>query len=187
MRLKVKTKGKDHLAEWEAAMRSAPELVEQMSEAAAEEALDLVAEGFQKQQDPYGTPWAPKKVDDGRPILVGETTRLRRGWHKRKTGKGKWTIAPSVEYAAAHQDPQPRPKWGGKKLPQRMMIPSKARGIPAEWQRRIQEALSEALSFHFGGGAPKNLGFLAYKIIGLKRRFSLQAIVKRAIREATDE
>lgn len=184
---KLRVKGDDQLDAWRGILKSAPELVDQMGELAAEEALSLVAEGFQKQQDPYGDAWPEKAAPDGRSILVGETTRLRRGWHKVKGARGRWSIQPSVVYAAAHQDPQPRPKWGGKKLPRRMMIPSKARGMPPEWRRRIEEAMGEAMAFHFqsSGGSPKNLGVIAYKIIGLKRRFSVMAIVKRAIREAT--
>lgn len=187
MKMSVKTKGKDHLASWREVMRAAPSLVDEMGEMVAEEALDLVKEGFAKQTDPYGDRWKEKKVDDGRSILVGKTTRLRLGWHTVKKGNGKWTVAPSVEYAAAHQDPQPRARWGGKKLPQRMMIPSRKRGLPPEWQKRMDEAMSDVFEAHFGAGSSsKNLGFMRYKIIGLKRRFSLSAILRRAVNEAVN-
>lgn len=187
MKLSVKTKGPNNLASWRETMKAAPALVDEMGQIAAEEALDLVAEGFQKQQDPYGVAWQEKKAPDGRSILVGKTTRLRRGWHVIKKSNGKWSIAPSVEYAGAHQDPRPRPLWGGKSLPRRMMIPSKSRGLPPEWRRRLEEAMGDVFQAHFGGSkGSANLGFIRYKVIGLKRRFSLPAILKRAIKEATD-
>jgi hypothetical protein len=189
MRMSVKTKGTDHLASWRETMRAAPSLVNEMGQMVAEEALDLTLEGFRKQQNPYGEDWKPKKVDDGRSILIGKSVQLKR-WQIVKKGNGKWTLSPSPtagDYAGAHQDPQPRALWGGKKLPQRMMIPSKKRGLPPEWSKRMEEAMNDVFDAHFGGGSSsKNLGFMRYKIIGLKRRFSLPAILKRAVNEAVD-
>lgn len=182
---KVRIKGDNKIDQWRETLNSAPELVELMSEMAAEEALSLVTEGFQKQQNPYGSPWQEKAAPDGRSILVGKTTRLRRGWHKVRGTKGRWSIQPSVVYAAAHQDPQPRARWGGKKLPQRMMIPSKSRGMPPGWSKRIEDAMGEAMSAHFGTAASGSLGTVAYRILGMKRRFNVLGLVKRAIREAT--
>jgi len=188
MKMTVKTKGKDHLASWREVMKSAPALVDEMGEMVAEEALDLVKEGFAKQTDPYGDRWQDKKVDDGRSILVGKTVQLKK-WQIVKKSNGKWTLSPSPtagDYAAAHQDPRPRAAWGGKKLPRRMMIPSKARGMPPAWSKRMEEAMNDVFEAHFGAGSSsKNLGFIRYKIIGLKRRFSLPAILKRAVNEAT--
>jgi hypothetical protein len=188
-KMSVKTKGKDSLASWREVMKSAPSLVDEMCEMVAEEALDLLKEGYSKETDPYGQKWQEKKVDDGRAILVGKSVQLKK-WGIIKKGNGKWTLAPSPTagaYAGAHQDPRPRALWGGKKLPQRMMIPSKARGLPPAWAKRMEEAMSDVFDAHFGGGSSsKNLGFMRYKIIGLKRRFSLPAILKRAINEAVD-
>jgi hypothetical protein len=185
--VKVKVKGDNKIDAWKAILKSAPEIISVMSEQVAEEALALVSEGFAKQTDPYGKAWPEKKVDDGRSILVGKTTRLRRGWHKVKISEAKWSIQPSVVYAAAHQDPQPRAAWGGRRLPQRMMIPMKTRGMPAAWTKRIEETLGETMAAQFASSATGNvnLGFFAYKIIGLKRRFSVSAIIRRAVREAT--
>ena len=185
--MKIKVKGDNKIDAWKAILKSAPEIVSVMSEQVAEEALALVNEGFAKQTDPYGKAWQEKKVDDGRSILVGKTTRLRRGWHKVKISESKWAIHPSVTYAAAHQDPQPRANWGGKRLPQRMMIPSKTRGMPIAWTKRIEETLGETMASQFSSNSSgsANLGWIRYKIIGLKRRFSIQTIIRRAVREAT--
>lgn len=75
-----------------------------IADGVAEEAMDLIAEGFAGEKDPYGNKWADKVHDDGRSILVGKTTRLRRGWHVIDGGPGKRSIAPNVEYAIYHQD-----------------------------------------------------------------------------------
>jgi len=65
----------------------------------AEEALDLVEERFASQTDPYGKRWPKKVFPDGRSVLVGKTTHLRRGWKQtRSDGKG-FRISPSVTYA----------------------------------------------------------------------------------------
>lgn len=69
----------------------------------AEEAISLVLEGFQNETDPYGNKWPGKVFKDGRQVLVGSTTRLRRGWKRvRSDGRG-FRISPSVIYAAYHQ------------------------------------------------------------------------------------
>lgn len=188
MKLSIKTKGPNNLASWREVMKSAPSLIDEMGQLAAEEVLDLIQEGWSKQSDPYGKRWLQKKRPDGRAILVGKTLQLKK-WAVIKKGNGKWTVAPSPtagDYAGAHQDPRPRAAWGGKSLPQRMMIPSKSRGLPPEWRRRIEDAMGDVMKAHFGSSSSGKLGFLRYKIIGLKRRFSLSAILRRAVNEAVD-
>lgn len=78
--------------------------LEDVADSAAEEAVKLVAEGFQQQSDPYGNEWKPKRHDDGRSVLVGKTARLRRGWHWKRTGVGKRRVYSNVDYAIYHQD-----------------------------------------------------------------------------------
>lgn len=190
MQVKIKTKGSkgSGIDEWRGILKTAPKVMDNMAEQLAEEAIDLIAECFATQTDPYGKRWQEKAVSDGRSILVGETTRLRRGWSKKRIANGKYVVFPSVIYARAHQDPQPRAQWGGKKLPQRMMIPIDSRGLPPLWQQQFAETLDDVMrvTFASSGAGAGNLGFLAYKIIGLKRRFTLEAIVKRAVKEAAD-
>ena len=125
------------LKEWEALFKTAPELMGPLSQDAAEETLLLVQETFRRQSDPYGIRWPPKKRSDGRAVLTGKTSRLRSGWHIERRGKFAWAIAPSVKYAAAHQDPRPRSGWGKRpgsmtQLPRRAMVPY--RGLPDEWR-----------------------------------------------------
>lgn len=69
----------------------------------AEEAVDLVLECFATETDPYGKAWAPKVFSDGRQVLVGKTTNLKRSWGRRSAvrrsdGRG-FRIASSMVYA----------------------------------------------------------------------------------------
>lgn len=189
MRMVLKTKGANNLASWREVMRTAPAMIGQLGEEAAHELLDLTLEGFRTSKNPYGEPWQQKKVDDGRRVLIGKTLQLRK-WSVVKKGNGRWSIQPSPtagDYAGAHQDPRPRARWGGKSLPQRMMIPSKARGLPPKWREQIEESIADSIHALAGGSTGgAGIGMIGYKIIGLKRRFSLPAILKRAARELAD-
>src|SRR5687768_17211456 len=116
-------------------MRTAPKALEDMSKALAEETITLIADGFREQRDPYGDKWTPKQAQDGRQTLVGQTARLKTGWHVQTASKRGFRVVPSVNYASAHQSPRPRARWGGKSLPRRMMIPTRDRGLPKAWAR----------------------------------------------------
>lgn len=52
----------------------------------ADEALNLVQQGFVKQQDPYGRPWYPKKYPDGRRILRGKSGQLEKSFFRAYVG-----------------------------------------------------------------------------------------------------
>lgn len=168
---------------WKEALKKAPEVMTPISKVGAEELLGFVQDGFRAQADPYGVPWPAKKVDDGRAILVGKTTRLRRGWHIVAARKNRFVIAPSVDYAAAHQDPRPRAKWGGKKLPRRAMVPYK--GLPAPWKDALRDIAHEQLREHLLGSRSRTgrMSMAQAKIAGLKRTFNPTALIKRAVRE----
>jgi hypothetical protein len=80
-----------------------PDAMRRLTNNLAEEAISLVLEGFQNETDPYGNKWQRKVFKDGRQVLVGSTTRLRRGWKRvRSDGRG-FRISPSVIYAVYHQ------------------------------------------------------------------------------------
>lgn len=172
------------LKAWKQLFKTAPELMAPISKDGAEELLGFVQDGFRDQADPYGKPWPAKKIPDGRAVLVGETTRLRRGWHTERVGKKGFVIAPSVDYASAHQDPQPRAKWGGKALPRRAMVPY--RGLPGAWRSALREVARDHMRRHFSsardlsGGA--GMGLLSAKKAGLKRTINAMALVKRVVR-----
>jgi phage gpG-like protein len=143
MSVKVSGNFAKKLDRWAELLRDAEVIVRRTSQAQAEVSVTLVGEGFESEQDPYGTRWEPKKVDDGRKVLHGETSALRTGWHVASVGKDGFQIAPSVEYAAYHQSPR-----SGSR-PQRMMVPSGIKGLPREWVKEFEAvALAEA-AIHF--------------------------------------
>jgi phage gpG-like protein len=102
-----------------------------LSKNLAEEALNLVAEGFATQTDPYGQAWRAKKHSDGRAILVGRTARLRRGWKRKAFGPSGFRIGPSVPYAGFHQS-------GTRYMVARRMVPTKDM-LPSRWRRALSQ------------------------------------------------
>lgn len=175
------------LEDWEKALASTDKLLGVMSRDMAEEVLGLVKEGWRKQADPYGQPWKAKKRPDGRQILVGKTARLKGGWHiKNASGKG-FTVAPSVNYGGYHQT-------GTKRIPQRMMVPTKSRGIPKEWRTALNEIAVDHLAAHFGSkkaaravSRAGGMGFVKGRLVGLKRRFNIKALLRKAVRSVSGE
>jgi len=75
-----------------------------LSDNLAEEGLSLIEEGFATETDPDGNKWAPKVFPDGRQVLVGKTTRLRRGWHRKYVAAVGFSIAASVVDAKWQQE-----------------------------------------------------------------------------------
>jgi hypothetical protein len=69
----------------------------------AEESIERIQEGFAGQRDPYGRRWRKKVFPDGRPVLVGKTARLRRGWHVASATAHGFRVSPSVWYAITKQ------------------------------------------------------------------------------------
>lgn len=185
--LRVKHDGR--IDEWIRRFGEAPpKMMTTMSRLQAEEAIGLIADGWKKQADPYGRPWKPKKRPDGRAILV-RSGRLRNSWHVVRSTSRYWIVASSVKYAGAHQNPRRRKGWGKrpgslKRLPQRMMVPSKSKGLPRDWAAAYVDNAREAFLKHFtsSAGGSRSLGFTQGKLIGLKRRFSAQAVIRRAFR-----
>ena len=173
---------------WAKAMGTAPDLLLSMSRNMAEEALELVAEGFEQQRDPYGRPWKDKKRPDGRLILTGRTGRLRRGWHLVSSGKDGFSIAPSVNYAVHHQFGAPRAR-----IPARMMVPSKRLGLPPRWRAAFESVVEEQLSAHFAQGGRRararngGVGFVKAKIAGVKRRLNVAALLRKLLRNVSGE
>ncbi len=103
--------------------------LKELSANLAEEALELVAQGFQDQADPAGRDWKQKKIDDGRSILVGRTARLRRGWHRKRASARGFTIGPAVDYAKYHQG-------GTSRMVARKMVPDGT--LPSKWKQALE-------------------------------------------------
>ena len=167
------------LNQWVKQVESAgkQQVLREVNKALAEEVIDLIGEGFRRQEDPYGKGWKAKAIADGRAILVGRTARLRNGWKRTRLSADGFTISPSVKYAGYHQSgtgiygPRGTPirpksakvlafrsgtKRGGKIFarsvkgaPARKMVPD--RGLPARWRSRLVDAASDYMRGHFGG------------------------------------
>ncbi len=110
---------------------------EQIATVQAEEAIDLIQEGFIAEENPYGKRWAKRKRETkrtrGRKILSGETSRLRRGWKRTAIGPQGFTISSSVIYSTFNQ-------------PKRAMVPIEGRGLPRKWRKPLSDAASDAIN-----------------------------------------
>lgn len=116
------------------------QLLETINENLAEEAIDLIKQGFRDQADPYGRAWAGKKVPDGRAILTGRTGFLKSGWHRTRLSRRGFTVAPSVTYAVYHQT-------GTQRMVARKMIPDG--DLPDRYSRAFAETIIEIIARHF--------------------------------------
>lgn len=140
MSIRVKVDDRE-LRRFRAKFRRTPALLEALSVNVGEEFLGLVQDGFREERDPWGRGWKkPKAVPDGRPLLVGKTTRLRRSWHIERTARGVITIASGVVYAKYHQT-------GTRRMVARKMVPDDE--LPPAWNAALQETAQEVLSRHF--------------------------------------
>jgi len=132
------------LVRWSAIAKSGGRVLEAASHGMGTSTLALIDEGFDKEQDPYGQRWAPKKRPDGRRVLQGPTGRLRR-WRLYRVDRHGYMAGPIVDYAAPHQMP-----LRGRR-PRRMMIPTTERGIPMRWRVVLARAALRAMYQHFKG------------------------------------
>jgi hypothetical protein len=105
--------------------RAAFEIADGMAEAA----LGLVAEGFSREADPFGNRWAPKKRDDGRRILRGETNRLIQ-FRKQFVNQHGFRVTSLAPYARYHQS-------GTRRMVARPMVPRGNR-LPAKWSSEFR-------------------------------------------------
>jgi hypothetical protein len=158
--ISVTGNGAKKLLDWVGLMKEAHTIVEMQSQALAEVTITLIAEGFERERDPYGRAWARKKRDDGRKVLHGKTTRLRNGWHVVSARRRGFHVAPSVDYAAPHQAPrtgQGGAYSGGQLRPTRMMVPTPSLGIPKRWQRDLNPVAIGIAKAYFKAGARSRL------------------------------
>ncbi len=151
MKLTVRGRGLDQLRALRDRLANPGPMLDAISEAVADEALDLVIQGFQKQSDPYNDNWAPKKHPDGRAILTGVTSNLRRGWHKSKIGRHRWRIAPAPTAPyAKHLQKGTKNRDGSVRMVARKMIPD-GRGMPRDWDEAFNDTVLETMRAHFRG------------------------------------
>ena len=138
------------------------------------EVLFQIQVGFSTQTDPYGNPWAPKKIPDGNPILTGAKRKLRAGWYLKYVGPDAVIVGNRQSYAAFQSGtgvygPTGQPitpkrgkalsfKAGGRRFafksvrgaPPRLMVPRKGE-MPITWNRAIAAAAREYLAARLRG------------------------------------
>lgn len=137
----------DTLKRWSKLLKSGDVMIGLIRTRMADETLLLIDEGFERQKDPYGTPWAPKKRPDGRRILHGPTGRLRGRWHKVYVGRRKYMVMPGVAYAAPHQAPR------RNRRPRRAMLPfGRNKKLPLRWRARLMKAAILGFVAHIRAG-----------------------------------
>ncbi len=74
-----------------------------LSRELGDEALKLTAQGFAKEQDPYGLPWFRKSYPDGRKVLQGATGKLAKSFSIRAVGPWGVVIGSSLERSRFQQ------------------------------------------------------------------------------------
>jgi phage gpG-like protein len=106
----------------------------------AEEAIELVKQGFEDEKDPFGSPWAPLKRRTGR--ILQDTARLKNSFNRpsaTSSDAGGFRIGTNVQYAVHHQFGAPKAK-----LPKRMMLPTGE--LPEAWVDKFQKTADEILT-----------------------------------------
>lgn len=142
MAIRITGNGFAKISQWR--KKFGPSAVEQVKRAVmkniAEEALELVQEGFEKEQAPSGRAWARLKSRSGR--ILQDTGRLRSSFHRKNVSSVSVTIGPGVSYATFHQS-------GTKRMVARPMVPEGS--LPAKWKIRINRVAQEVMADAFGG------------------------------------
>ena len=105
----------------------------------AEEVIELVREGFERESDPYGAKWASLKTRSGR--ILQDTGGLRSSFHRNQLSATQDTVGAGKDYARYHQS-------GTSRMPARKMVPDG--DIPGEWRSRINEIAALAIKHAFG-------------------------------------
>ncbi len=130
----------------------------EMSQVLAASALHLVDNGFRAGVDPYGEQWAPLSYRKGQPLL--DTGRMRASAHGVRTDSDGFTIEIGTNYAVYHQKGasvrkprRGRPSRGRVgRIPQRMMVPDKDKGMGPVWSHTFQRDAVSLLRRRFGRG-----------------------------------
>ena len=118
------------------------EALDRYAKDAAEESLNLVKAGFTKGSDPYGAGW-------GAPNNLQITGRMK-SYAKGTANKKGWEIHSTDKKAIWHHAPQKRAS--GWKLPTRLQVPVKAKGLPTKWSKAFKEMAEDHLEAWFSGG-----------------------------------
>jgi hypothetical protein len=130
------------VANWANKFQHPERFLKLISRNMAEEAVNLVKEGFDKGRDPYGKNWrAPHNL---------QITGRMRSYTVAKDGPTGFTVAATDQKAIWHHAPRKRKAWGGKALPTRLQVPINGK-LPNSWSKRLSEAAQDVLNTALGG------------------------------------
>ena len=138
--MEVKITGGSELIELAKKFSQTPKVMGELSRNMAEEAVDLVKDGFDKESDPYGKKWLA--TARGGEIL-SDTGALKGSWKVKSATRAQFKVDASVRYASYHQDGAPKIR-----LPARMMVPDGK--MPSGWMDAFEELAETMLEEHFG-------------------------------------
>lgn len=141
MAFTIRINGMDNMQRFEKALEKAPDLLPTIAKNLAEETVGLIADEFRSERDPFGDKWAEKKIPDGRKVLSGKTSRLKK-WHRKSSGKRGFVVAATVKYAVYHQA-------GRRRMVARKMIPEGR--LPPRWGKAYRAAARDVIREHFNG------------------------------------
>ncbi len=129
----------------------------------AEEAIELVKQGFEDERDPYGNAWAPLTCRDGQ--ILRDTGVMLQSLHVEEATETQVTIAMGVWYSVVHQTGKvivPRQAKalrfmvrGKPVFAQRVEIPARPffpreGELPDSWRRAFDEVANEWFAEFFG-------------------------------------
>lgn len=149
-----------------ARVAKAPARVREVNQQLAEEAVELVREGFETSTDPYGKRWAPLKLRAGQPL---RDTGAMQIWRTRNITARGFSVFSPREYAVYHQEgtgihgPRRKPirpvkaralRFPGPSgpmfarqvdgVPRRRMVPD-AGPLPSRWRERFISTAHETM------------------------------------------
>lgn len=112
-------------------------LLAEISRNLAEESVNLVRDGWDRQGDPYGAKWAARKSAGAGGAILVRTGALRSSWSVKRASRTGFRIGSNQSYATYHQD-------GTGRMVPRMMVPKKG-DVPPRWQRAFDDVATEIL------------------------------------------
>lgn len=109
----------------------------QLGTLVASEISNDLAETYDSGANPYGTPWKLRKVDRPWPIL-NRTGTMRASRRVTVRNDGEVDVEYTDKKSSYHQN-------GTSSLPQRLLVPTTARGIPQRWRDALKLAFKKSL------------------------------------------
>lgn len=146
----------------------------------AEEAIELIREGFSSETDPYGAKWAELKSRSGR--ILQDTGGMRNSFHRTSLSDTETTVGAGKDYARYHQDGTSGRKFDSSRFQvvnRNGRFKSKAKAAKAK-----RSVLVRQLNFKAGGGAIPARKMVPDSYIPSEWSDRIEAIAELAIKHA---